>query len=67
MYMTPDWTALIGDVTRKILLLREAWDHTAQVDAALHEKLKQDLYVPLITLLAQFCLGVEEKVDQGDD
>ena len=59
---TPDWAQLESDVILKIRLLRAAWEHTA--DSTLHAGISRDLYIPALTLLAEFCSCVEV---HGDD
>ena len=57
----PDWDGLIGDVVQKIGLLRIAWHGTEESEPKLHAKLKQDIYVPCLTLLAEFCTRIHEE------
>jgi hypothetical protein len=56
----PDWAQLQADVLRRLTMLRAAWEHTAAHDPELHAAMKRDLYIPVLSLLAEFCASVEE-------
>jgi hypothetical protein len=54
----PDWARMVEDVTSRIWLLKACWEETA-VAPELHQKMADDLYVPALLLLADFCAAVE--------
>ena len=61
-----DWDNIEREVVEKINYLRMSWDASQKVaPKVLHEKLVDDLYVPAVKLLAEFCACVE--VGEADE
>lgn len=62
----PNWDQLLSDVTLRIALLRACWKGTTKDEPELHKKVVEDLYIPALSLLAQFCAAVEVADDDDD-
>jgi hypothetical protein len=61
-----DWDNLKTEVITKLEYLRMAWAASEQgAPTELHRKIVNDLYVPAIRLLAEFCACLE--VDEAPD
>ena len=57
-----DWPSLEVEVVQKIRLLRAAWECSQRdAPAEVHAKMVQDLYLPCVRLLGEFCTSVEEE------
>jgi hypothetical protein len=67
-YAKIDWSNLLNEVQAKFRYLRLAWQTSErEVPPALHAKMVEDLYLPAIRLLAEFCAVVEvaeEKLEE---
>ena len=62
----PDWEGLERDVILCIRMLRIVWasmDETAET----RERLRHDLVLPNLRLLAAFCAAVEIDMEDGGD
>ena len=55
----PDWEGLEGEVVSKIRYLKASFDLTSK-DKKLHNRMFNDLYLPNLSLLADFCLNIQE-------
>lgn len=60
---TPNWTGLKLDVCERVDALRVVWEQTEP--PALREKLRTDLCLPCLRLLAEFCACV--KIDDDGE
>jgi hypothetical protein len=67
-YDKVDWSNLLNEVQSKFRYLRLAWQASErEAPPALHAKMVEDLYLPAIKLLAEFCAAVEvteEKLEE---
>jgi hypothetical protein len=67
-YDKVDWSNLLNEVQGKFHYLRLAWQASErEVSPELHAKMVEDLYLPAIKLLAEFCAAVEvteEKLEE---
>jgi hypothetical protein len=62
-----DWNGLLADVTERLRYLRVAWKASEEQAAApFHQKMVEDLYLPAIRKLGEFCASVEVN-DEGTD
>lgn len=55
-YDAIDWLGIAADVQTKLTFLRAAWQ-TSEKDCPpdLHRKMVEDIYMPTLRLLAEFC------------
>jgi hypothetical protein len=64
-YDEVDWDNLLAEVTKSFSYLRLAWRATERdMPPELHRKMVEDLYVPAIKLLAEFCACIEESREE---
>jgi hypothetical protein len=67
-YDKVDWSNLLSEVQAKFTYLRLAWQASErEVSPALHAKMVEDLYLPAISLLAEFCAAVEVVEEKLED
>ncbi len=60
-----DWTNITAEVLAKLEYLRIAWAASEREGPPeLHAKLVNDLYVPTVRLLAEFCACLEVTEDE---
>lgn len=56
---TPDWPSLKSEICRKIDYVAAAWEKLEPIE--LRDKIRRDLLLPNLALLAEFCAAIEEK------
>lgn len=62
----PDWERLERDVVERIRLVRAAWDAAVRnAGPNLGCKIRQDVLVPALRLLAEFCTAV--RIEEAND
>ena len=58
----PNWTELRKEVNRKIDILALMWSGTEKNETPeIHRKMQEDLYIPCVKFLSQFCLSIREE------
>lgn len=63
-----DWDGLKSDFLHKLHLLQIAWQGTqSDCSPAMHEKIVEGVYVPILTKLAEFVTSVEELEEEDED
>lgn len=50
-----EWDAIVHNVHARVALLQAAWRATEKAEPEFHRKLVEDIYLPCLALLAQFC------------
>ena len=55
----PNWDSIQRDVERKLTYLKGAWNCTAK-NKELHKRIFNDIYLPNLKLLGEFCANIKE-------
>ncbi len=65
-YDAIDWLSLAADVQTKLTYLRAAWQTSEKTcEPALHLKMVEDIYLPTLRLLAEFCACFDTRDDEA--
>lgn len=57
-YENIHWDGIIHDVNLRFDIIRKCWEATEKEDPAIHEKMVQDIYWPVLKLLGEFVTAV---------
>jgi hypothetical protein len=60
----PHWDSIENEVVRKLHFLRAAWEHSATKGPEFHERMKRELFLPVIRYLGGFCVLIQEDQDR---